>query len=145
MKKLILTESQEQANFVSEVRYQYRNDPTFIPPLFFSTLNGAWLGGKSFAMWEKHKKEGAVRGVSDILYLQSRGGYSFFAIEMKRSDRRNQKDGGLTESESEWIETARANNGFVSVCYTADEALREFSIYMNFPVSLTNASASCRL
>lgn len=93
-KKLIPTESQEQANFVNEVRLQYRNDPTFIYPLFFSTLNGAWLGGKSFAIWQKHQKEGAVQGVSDILYLQSRGNYSFFAAEMKRSDRRNQKDGG---------------------------------------------------
>lgn len=134
MKKLILTESQEQANFVSEVRYQYRNDPTFIPPLFFSTLNGAWLGGKSFAIWQKHQKEGAVQGVSDILYLQSRGNYSFFAAEMKRSDRRNQKDGGLTESELNWIEAARRSNGFVSVCYTAEEAFREFSIYMNLSI-----------
>lgn len=134
MKLPILTESQEQTIFVSETRFKYRNDSTFINLLFFSTLNGAWLGGKSFALWEKHKKEGAVRGVSDILYLQARGRYSFLAIEMKRSDRRNKKDGGLTEDEKEWMSTARKNNGFVSVCYASEEASERFAEYMGMPV-----------
>lgn len=132
---ILLTESQEQSNFVNDTRFKYRNDNTFVKLLFFSTLNGAWLGGeKSFALWQKHQKEGAVRGVSDILYLQARGGYSFLAIEMKRSDRRNKKDGGLTADEKEWIETAKTNGGFVRVCYNADEAINCFAEYMEMPV-----------
>ena len=129
----ILTEHQQQVLFVQEVKYQYRNHPTFIELLFFSTLNGAWLGGKSFSVWQKHKAEGAQKGVSDILYLQPRGDYNFLAIEMKRENRRNVKDGGLTEEEKEWLDVARNSGAYVAVCHSAEDALREFGFYMALP------------
>lgn len=134
-KRIILSEHQEQVNFVTEVHYQYRNDETFIPLLFFSTLNGAWLGGgKSFALWNKHKKEGAKKGVADILYLQPRGYFTFMAVEMKRSDRRDEEDGGLTPEEKEWLTVAGNNGACVLVAYTAEQATQAFDRYMGLEV-----------
>jgi hypothetical protein len=129
--QLILSEHQEQVSFVTEVKLQYRNDPEFIEPLFFSTLNGAWLGGNSHALWNKHRAEGAQKGVSDILYLQPRGGFHFLAIEMKRSDRRNDERAGLTPDEQEWLAAAMHSGAFTAVCYTAEEAFEVFKHYMN--------------
>lgn len=134
MKSTLPTEHDEQVNFVREVRYRFRNDRTFIELLFFSTLNGAWLGGKSFALWAKHEAEGAQRGVSDILYLQSRGVYSFLAIEMKRSNMRNRKDGGLTTKEKEWLACAKESGAFTAVCYSAEESIGVFNRYMGMEV-----------
>lgn len=128
-----LTEHQEQTIFVTNVKYDYRNDETFVEHLFFSTLNGAWLGGKSQALWAKHKAEGARKGVSDILYLQPRGEFNFLAIEMKRSDRRNEKDGGLTPEEKEWLDVASNNGACAAICYTSEEAAMVFWNYMKLP------------
>jgi len=130
-----LTEHQEQANFFTEVRLTYRNDPTFIYELLFSTLNGAWLGGeKSAVLWQKHKEEGSVQGVADVLYLQPRGSHPYLAIEMKRSDRRGTKNGGLTKAEDVWLNIAWRAGARVVICYTAEEAVAVFAEYMRLPV-----------
>lgn len=81
-------------------------------------------------MWNKHKQEGAVRGVADVLFLIPRGEFTFMAIEMKRSDRRNQKDGGLTPDEKDWLDTARKNGAYAVVAYSAEDAKQKFDWYM---------------
>ena len=129
----ILTEHQEQVGFVQQVKLEFRHDKTFIPELFFSVPNGMVIGGKNrFALYAKYEAEGLNTGVADILYLQPRGGFSYLAIEMKRSDKRNVKDGGLTPDQKHFLAEAVNVNAVVSVCYTADEAINEFRRYMEF-------------
>lgn len=130
---LLLSEHQEQAAFFTTILYKYRNDPHFTRPLFFSVPNGAWLGGRRPQnVMEKMKAEGLTPGVSDILYLQPRGPYSFLAIEMKRADKRNRKDGGLRPDQIEFLSSARATGAYCKVCYSADEAEQTFDTYMGF-------------
>ena len=61
--------------------------------------------------------------------------FQFLAIEMKRSDRRDEKNGGLTVAEMEWLEAAEENDAFTMVCYSAQEADKNFDEYMRLPVN----------
>jgi hypothetical protein len=125
------TERQEQTAFVSYVLQAYAHRPDFIRGLFFSTLNGAWLGGKRPAyLMEKMKGEGALPGVSDLLYLQPRGGYAYLAIEMKTTQRERERLGGLTEEQRDFLHNVNFNGGRARVCYGADEAIETFNWYM---------------
>lgn len=127
-------EHDEQVAFVDDVLWNYKNHPDFVRLLFFATLNGAWLGGNSFAVWHKHEAEGAVKGVSDILYLQPRGKYHYLCIEMKRPARRKEKDGGVTQAETLWM-LAAGVYGYTAVCYNAEEAMNVFNLYMSLPIN----------
>ncbi len=82
----------------------------------------------------KFKAEGLKPGVSDILYLQPRGTYAYLAIEMKAQDRRNQKDGGVSLEQYEFLEEVEKNGGMALCCYSCDEALDAFYNYMNMKV-----------
>lgn len=125
--ELVKTESEEQAGFFSEVEYRYRNRSDFKRLLLFATFNGeVW---RSF---QKVMRAGLTPGVSDVLYLQPRGGHPFFACELKAIDRREQKDGGVTPAESTWLQAAREAGAFVVVSYGADELLDHFATYMNY-------------
>lgn len=132
------SEHQEQAAFFDYVLFQYQHDPTFIRPLFFAVPNGSWLGGKTpgarAALMQKMKGEGLTPGVSDLLYLQPRGVYSYLAIEMKTEKRRNEKDGGLSLEQVEFLHAAREAGALAVVCYGADEAIRAFDEYMGMVV-----------
>lgn len=132
IRQLKMNEHQEQSVFVEDILWRYKTRPDFIRLLFFATLNGAWLAGKSYAAWAKHEKEGAVKGVSDILYLQPRGGYAYLVIEMKAKDRKKEKDGGVSEDQLAWLHSARTANAFVAVCYGAEEAIAVFDRYMDY-------------
>ncbi len=118
-------EADEQAAFFAEAAYTYRLWDDFAPLLLFATFNGeVW---RSF---NKVMPGGLVRGVSDILYLQARGGHTFFACELKRQDRRGEKNGGLTEAEQMWLAKAKEAGACTCVAYGADEALAFFARYM---------------
>ncbi len=125
-----MSEHNEQATFVDYVLWQYRNRTDFIRPLFFAVPNGAWLGGRAPLVMMKMKKEGFLPGVSDILYLQARADYTFLAIELKTEDRRNQKNGGVSEEQRTFIEAANKDGGMARVCYGADDAIHVFDAYM---------------
>lgn len=132
----ILSEHSEQANFVAEVHYRYRNREDFIPELFFAVPNGMWVageGGRRAALVAKYKQEGMKSGVGDIHYLQPRGSHPYCVIEMKRQDRKATRDGGLSPEQKQYIEAARSAGAFVSVCYGADEAAAAFDQYMEQP------------
>lgn len=118
-------EIDEQRVFVQEVKYRYRLRNDFLDLMFFATFNG-----EIYKSIGKVDQAGLVRGVSDILYLQARGGYAFFSCELKRVSRRNEKDGGVPLVEKEWMQMARKAGAFVSVAYGADEALELFANYM---------------
>jgi hypothetical protein len=124
------SEHNEQAVFVDTVLYTYRLDPTFLRPLFFAVPNGAFLGGNRFAGIEKLKREGFLPGVSDILYLQPRGGFAYLAIEMKTIEKEGRKDGGLREEQREFLEAVKQAGGFGVVCYGAEQAIEIFGAYM---------------
>lgn len=125
---LALLESEEQAVFFAEATYLYRNRSDFNRLLLFATFNGeVW---RSFY---KVMRAGLTAGVSDILYLQPRGPYPYFACELKSIDRRSAKDGGVTPAESRWLQAAREEGAFVVVSYGADEVLQHFARYMEFP------------
>lgn len=122
---LIASEHEEQAAFFEGVAWTYKTRSDFLRLLLFATFNGE--------IWRSYAKvvnAGLVRGVSDILYLQARGGYAFFCCELKRTDRKPQKDGGVTPEERAWMLEARKAGAFVAVAYGADEALQIFANYM---------------
>ena len=130
--KIRVSEHQEQANFFSEVHTRYAIRSDFIKRLLFSVPNGMWIGGTNkFALMNKYKAEGLQVGVSDIIYLQPRGGYNCLTIEMKAIDRRNDKD-AVTPEQSEFLEAVNGAGGIGEVCYGCDEAIKLFTRYMNF-------------
>jgi hypothetical protein len=130
-----ITEHQEQANFITYVTMQYGNRVDFSRPLLFAVPNGAWFGGKnSIAMFKKFEAEGFRRGVADLLYLQPRGPYSFLAIEMKASHRRNEK-AALSLEQVEFLTATSGAGGAACVCFGCDEAMKKFDEYMKFSVT----------
>jgi hypothetical protein len=126
-----ISEHDEQANFFSMARALYGNRDDFFSKLLFSVPNGMWIGGKNpYALMGKFKAEGLQPGVSDVLYLQARGGYSCLAIEMKAQDKRNSKD-AVSADQAEFLEAINASGGVGEVCYGCDEALAIFATYMS--------------
>lgn len=129
----IPTEHDEQAGFVGDVKARYQHRRDFYPELFYSVPNGFWAAGKGnakFALIAKYKAEGMRPGVADVMYDQPRGGFTKFVCEMKRRDRRNEKNGGLSDDQMAYLNAARKVGAFVCVCYTADEAVQCFDNYM---------------
>lgn len=130
-----MSEHDEQAAFVFEVLCRYGNCSDFLRPLFFSVPNGAWLGGRNpFALMAKYKAEGFTPGVSDILYLQPRGGYAYLAIEMKATNRMVEKDKGISLEQAEFQKAVIRAGGRALVCYGAEAAVEEFIEYMKLEV-----------
>ncbi len=128
-----ISEHAEQATFISEVRSRYGHRRDFTPRLLFAVPNGAWFGGKKpWAMYAKLKAEGMQKGVSDILYLQPRGGYAYLVVEMKAQDKRD-KAGAVTQEQQAFLQAVIAVGATGSVCYGAEEAFRIFSWYMTLP------------
>lgn len=125
-----------QASFVDWVLWEYRNDSTFIRPLFFAVPNGAYLGGKSPVTFAKLKKEGFLQGVADLLYLQPRGEWSYLALELKTPERKRSKDRGLSEAQTEFLSAVGLSGGLPLVCYGVDEAIEYFRDYMSLKSKL---------
>ncbi len=130
-----VSEHEEQANFIETVTFQYGHRADFSPVLLFSVPNGAWFGGKNpHALMNKFKREGFRPGVADLIYLQPRGPYNCLAIEMKATDQRNLKNGGLSPQQAEFLAAVNANGGTGETCYGCDEALNIFAWYMSLPI-----------
>ena len=129
------SEHDEQAAFVAMVHLQYRQRLDFVPILFFSVPNGAWLGGKSYAMLNKLRAEGLQNGVSDLIYLQPRGPYTCLTIEMKAPDKKRAQDWGLTTEQTAFIQALQWAGGRAEICFSADEAMEVFRDYMSQPTS----------
>jgi hypothetical protein len=134
----ILSEHDEQAAFLVEARYRYRNDDSFVPELLFAVPNGMWVAGEGkrrAGLIMKYRHEGLKPGVADLHYLQPRGQYPYLVIEMKRSDKKNIRNGGLTDDQMQYLTAARKAGAFVRVCYGAEEAVAALGEYMEMPPS----------
>ena len=130
MKTIEATEHEEQVAFFDSVEWTYKSCVDFKRLLLFATFNGEiWRSAGKLA------RAGLTRGVSDILYLQPRGGYAFFTCELKRIGRKGERDGGVTPEELEWMKEARKAGAYVCAAYGADEALQMFGNYMALEVS----------
>jgi hypothetical protein len=127
----IPSEHDEQAVFYQDTLLEYRLRDDFIPELFFAVVNGFYLSGKGkWGLLKKYKAEGWRSGIADIQYQQPRGSHPFCVIEMKRSDLRGDKKGGLEKEQVEYLNAARRVGAYVCVCYSADEAKEAFADYM---------------
>jgi hypothetical protein len=136
-KQPVASEHNEQAAFFADISYRYQHNPEFVPELFYAIVNGfyaAGTGGRKFALLAKYRSEGWRPGIADVHYDQPRGEYNKLVIEMKRSDKRNTKDGGLRPDQIAYLEAARKAGTYVCVCYDADEAVAEFAAYMAMPI-----------
>jgi hypothetical protein len=131
-----LSEHSEQALFFDSVLWKYKTDPTFDSNLLFAVPNGALLGGNRSAVMAKLKREGFKNGVSDMLYLQPRGPYPYLAFEFKKQSRRGERDGGLSESQVEFLRAVSGAGGLAAVCYGSEEAEKVFADYMALPVKV---------
>ena len=130
-----ISEHEEQANFFAEARLRFGFREDFLEVLLFSVPNGMWVGGGNrFALMNKYKAEGFRSGVADILYLQPRGGYNCLAIEMKATDKRNDKS-AVSPEQFAFLAAVNGAGGIGEVCYGSEEALQIFTKYMNFEVS----------
>ncbi len=128
------TEHEEQAAFVTEIGYEFRNRSDFYPVLFFAVVNGFWAAGESgrkFGLLNKYRAEGWRKGIADVQYQQPRGGYPYAVFEMKRCDGATKKDGGLEPEQKDYLAAARAVGAFVRVCYGADQAIAAMREYMD--------------
>lgn len=129
-----ISEHDEQANFISEVRVRFGHRDDFASSLLFAVPNGAWFGGKNpWAMMRKFEAEGFLRGVADLIYLQPRGNFTCLAIEMKALDRQREKDGGVSPEQANFLSEVNAAGGVGEVCYGAEAAIAVFTKYMNLP------------
>ena len=122
---MIPKEIDEQTVFFDAIAWSYKARSDFRPMLLFATFNGEiWRSAK------KLERAGLVKGVVDILYLQPRGGYSYFACELKRINLKGKALGGRTIEELAWMNEARKANAFVFLAHGADQALEKFAEYM---------------
>lgn len=134
-----ISEHAIQAGFYQEACFEFRNDPTFRPVLFFAVLNGAWIAGegnRKGALIQKYKAEGWKPGIADIHYDQPRGPFSKLVIEFKRESKRKEGirsgiiTGGLDPDQVEYLQAIRPYARIV-IAYTTDEALKAFRHYMS--------------
>lgn len=144
MKLPELNEHQIQAGFISEATYEFRNDPSFIPELFYAVLHGAWIAGegrRKSALIEKYKAEGWKSGIADVHYDQPRGPFSKMVIEFKKESKRNAGirsgtiTGGLDPDQIVYLR-AISPYALVRVCYSEEEAIKAFRYYMSLGHSL---------
>jgi hypothetical protein len=137
MRSLTPSENDIQATFVQQVLLEHRLDPTFKPILFYAVLNGPWLAledkKRKDGLIEKYMSEGWKAGIPDIHYDQPRGMFNKLVFEFKKGKRRNEKLGGLSDEQAEYLGTI-APHAFARVIYTVDEGIAAFNEYMSLPV-----------
>lgn len=134
--KKIASEHNEQATFFDWLLRDKIRDYPEVHPLFFAVPNGAHLAGNRMQRARKMaimKSEGLTPGVADTLLLSGRGGYMGLALEFKTWDRKNEKDGGLSESQAEFLRAARMEGYHVAVAYGVDDAIEIVQSYFAMP------------
>jgi hypothetical protein len=142
-----MSEHNEQATFFDWINRMLPTHPE-LHPLFFAVPNGANLAGdrriKAMQM-NKLKREGLVPGVSDTIFLSGRGGYLGLALEFKTIERKQERDGGLSESQQEFLVSAQMEGYMGAVAYGADEAVAIVTEYLIMPKtqSMIYAALKC--
>jgi hypothetical protein len=52
---------------------------------------------------------------------------------MKALDKRNERDGGLSQEQADFLAAVNGNGGTGEVCYGCEEAITLFTWYMSLP------------
>ena len=128
-----VSEHSEQSAFFDWLSTKQRDYPE-INPLWFSVPNGAHLAGDKNQRGRAMnilKAEGFTPGVADTLFLSGRGGYLGLALEFKTQDKKNTKDGGLSDSQREFLRAAKMEGLQAAVAYGADEAVQIAQGYLS--------------
>lgn len=107
-------ETEEQADFVEHLESEKVR--------FFAVPNGTFTS--SFTAKRKAKREGAKKGVPDIIILYDNGRHNILFVEMKR-----QKGGVLSEEQKEWIEWLDQKDYPVCVAKGSEHAKLLFEKY----------------
>jgi len=126
------SEHNEQATLFDYLLLKLREHPE-IHPLFFAVANGSHLAGNATQrarQMNKLKKEGFTPGVADTTFLSGRGGYMGMVLEMKTAERRSEKDGGLSDSQLEFLRAAKIEGYMSTVAYGAEDAISIVSSYL---------------
>ncbi|HEY6019642.1 MAG TPA: hypothetical protein VIY48_07005 [Candidatus Paceibacterota bacterium] len=134
--RVIPSEHNEQATFFDYVLNAYVRVYPEVHPLLFSVPNGSVLAGdakRRAQQMNKLKREGLTPGVADVMFLSGHGGYLGLVLEFKAVDRKNEKNGGVSESQSEFITAARQEGFRAEVVYGADHAIQVFEEYIQLP------------
>lgn len=117
MKESILTEHQEQSNVID-----WANKLINIYPALINLYAVPNASKCSYGAAKYRKKEGLVPGVPDLVLAVQNKEYGSLYIEMKRSDRKNEKNGGSTENQIQWRNNLTTYGMLSVVCYSFEEA-----------------------
>lgn len=92
-------------------------------------------GSRNLAEASKFKATGLKKGIVDIFLpyprLTHAGFYSGLYIELKVEKRRNQKNGGCSDDQLEFIDYANKVGYKALVCYGWQEAVKAIEDYLN--------------
>ena len=94
--------------------------------MLFAVPNG---GGRSRIEAGIMKAEGVTAGVSDLIFLEARGGYGALCIEMKRTDKSSRQ----RPSQKAWQDAAEKAGNLYKVARSLEEAQLLANWYMNLP------------
>lgn len=112
-------ESQLQRKCVAWFRLQYPEHAK----LLFAVPNG---GARSRVEAAIMKAEGVTAGVSDLIFLEPRGGYGALCIEMKTGSKSSRQ----SDSQKEWQAASEAAGNKYVVCRSLDSFMEEVTKYM---------------
>lgn len=136
-----------QASFFDWLMMFKLRDYPEVHPLFFTVPNGSHLAGNTgqrARQMNKLKKEGLTPGVADTLFLSGRGGYLGLAMEFKTPERKAEKDGGLSESQQEFLRAARMEGWLSAVAYDVEDACDLVDKYLKMPKTQSMIYAALR-
>lgn len=111
-----------QVACVAWFRAHYPNDAAML----FAVPNG---GRRNAIEAKRLKDEGATAGVSDLIFLESRGGYGALCIETKT----RRKGSGQSDKQKEWQRQAEAHGNKYVVARDLAAFCREIVAYKRLP------------
>ena len=112
-------ESQTQRQCVAWFRLQYPEHAK----LLFAVPNG---GARSRVEAAIMKAEGVTAGVSDLIFLEPRGGYGALCIEMKREDKSSRQ----SARQKEWQKAVEEAGNVYAIAKSFDDFVAIMNSYM---------------
>ena len=116
-----------QVACVAWFRAQYPEDAAML----FAVPNG---GRRGAIEAKRLKDEGATAGVSDLIYLEARGGYGALCIETKT----RRRGSGQSDRQKEWQRQAEAHGNKYVVARDFAAFCREIVAYKRLPLTRNN-------
>lgn len=116
-----------QVAYVAWFRAEYPEDAAML----FAVPNG---GSRNAIEAKRLKDEGATAGVSDLIYLEARGGYGALCIETKT----RRKGSGQSDKQKEWQRQAEAHGNKYVVARDLAAFCREIVAYKRLPLTRNN-------